>query len=68
MHPTENGAAQLETEAGKIITFPQGIPGFERYTKYTIFHKQENQSRVYWIESVDSPKVTFILVDPTDYV
>lgn len=67
MNPTDNAAASPESEAGKIITFPLGIPGFETYTKYSIFHKQENQTNVYWLESVDSPKVTFTLVDPTDY-
>lgn len=67
MPQAENGIAQAEVDPGKVITFPQGIPGFETYTKYNIFHKEENNSRVYWLESLDSPKVTFTLVDPTDY-
>lgn len=67
MPQTENDAAQTEMDHGKIVTFPQGIPGFETYTKYTVFHKQENKSSIYWLESVDSPKVTFTLIDPTDY-
>lgn len=67
MKPTENGAVQSGSDTGKVITFPLGIPGFETYTNYTIFHKQENGSGVYWLESEDSPKVTFTLVDPTDY-
>lgn len=64
---SENDAAQTETDLGKVVTFPQGIPGFETYTKYTVFHKQENNVRIYWLESIESPKVTFTLVDPTDY-
>lgn len=67
MNPAETDAPQTELDAGKIITFPQGIPGFETYTKYTIFHKQENQSSAYWLESVDSPQVSFTLIDPTAY-
>lgn len=67
MKPTEKGAVLPGSDDGKVITFPQGIPGFETYTKYTIFHKQENGSGVYWLESEESPKVTFTLVDPTDY-
>ena len=54
-------------DSGKLITFPQGIPGFETYTQYKLFHKIENKSCVYWLESVDSPDITFTLVDPTDY-
>jgi len=67
MVPAEHDAAQPIMDSGKVITFPKGIPGFETYTKYTLFHKQENKTCVYWIESVDSPGVTFTLVDPTDY-
>lgn len=67
MPQADNDAARTEMDPGKIITFPQGIPGFETYTKYTIFHKHENKVSIYWLESVQSPKVTFTLVDPTDY-
>jgi len=58
-------AAKRTGEAGKTVHFPQGIPGFEDYTNYNIFHKEEKDYSVYWLESVDSPKVAFTLVDPT---
>ena len=67
MSQAENASSQAGTDSGKVITFPLGIPGFETYTKYHIFHKQESKSSVYWLESVDTPSVTFTLVDPTDY-
>lgn len=67
MVPAEHDAAHPIMDSGKIITFPKGIPGFETYTKYTLFHKEENNTCVYWLESVDSPDITFTLVDPTDY-
>lgn len=67
MVPAEHDAAHPIMDSGKIITFSKGIPGFETYTKYTLFHKEENNTCVYWLESVDSPDITFTLVDPTDY-
>lgn len=67
MSQAENSVLPLDADSGKVITFPLGIPGFETYTKYHIFHKQEKKSSVYWLESVDTPRVTFTLVDPTDY-
>ncbi len=67
MSQADNGVQQSEMDSGKVITFPLGIPGFETYTKYHIFHKHENAPSVFWLESVDSPRVTFTLVDPTDY-
>ena len=67
MSATTTTAAQQGEDSGKILFFPQGIPGFEDYTRYTIFHKEDNEISIYWLESVDSPKVTFTLVDPTSY-
>lgn len=67
MSQAENSILPSDSDSGKVITFPLGIPGFETYTKYHIFHKQEKKSGVYWLESVDTPRVTFTLVDPTDY-
>jgi flagellar assembly factor FliW len=60
-------SVQPEIDSGKIITFPQGIPGFEKYTRFTVFHKEENGINVYWFESVEGPSITFTMVDPTVY-
>ena len=54
-------------EQNKVLLFPNGIPGFEKYTKYRIFHKEENEYDVYWLEPCDDPEVTFTLVDPVGY-
>jgi flagellar assembly factor FliW len=67
MTPVADAVVQSQIDPEKILTFPQGIPGFEKYTKYNIFHKEENNISAYWLESCDSPKITFTLVDPTMY-
>ncbi|MDP3481369.1 MAG: flagellar assembly protein FliW [Desulfoprunum sp.] len=67
MTTADGVAAQSQIDPGKILTFPQGIPGFEKYTKFNVFHKEENNISAYWLESCDAPKVTFTLVDPTIY-
>ena len=67
MTTADGVAAQSQIDPGKILTFPQGIPGFEKYTKFNIFHKEENDISAYWLESCDAPTVTFTLVDPTVY-
>lgn len=60
-------SAQPEIDSGKIITFPLGIPGFGKYTRFTLFHKEENGINVYWFESVEQPAITLTMVDPTVY-
>jgi flagellar assembly factor FliW len=57
----------LRIDANKILTFPHGIPGFEKYTTYIVYHKEENDISAFWLESCEEPKVTFTLVDPGQY-
>lgn len=54
-------------DSDKILTFPLGIPGFEKYTTYVVYHKEENDISAFWLESCEEPKVTFTLVDPGQY-
>ncbi|BHH83742.1 flagellar assembly protein FliW [Desulforhopalus sp. 52FAK] len=53
--------------ADKIVTFPLGIPGFEKYTTYVVYHKEENGLGAYWLESCDDDSITFTLVEPEQY-
>lgn len=43
------------------------FPGFEKYTTYIVYHKEENDVSGYWLESCDDPTITFTLVDPGQY-
>jgi flagellar assembly factor FliW len=54
-------------ESDKILTFSRGVPGFEKYTTYIVYHKEENDISAFWLESCEEPKVTFTLVDPAQY-
>lgn len=58
---------QPSIQSEKIFTFPKGIPGFEEYTTFKIFHKDDGKVSAYWLESCEMPVVTFTLVDPTAY-
>ena len=67
MATTGEAAGSPTIDSEKVLTFPNGIPGFEKYTTYLVYHKHENDISAYWLESCDSPKVTFTLVDPGQY-
>ncbi len=58
---------QPPIQSEKVFTFPKGIPGFEEYTTFKIFHKDDGEISAYWLESCEAPVVTFTLVDPTSY-
>jgi flagellar assembly factor FliW len=60
-------AENPKIDSEKVLTFPLGIPGFEKYTTYLVYHKEENDLNVYWMESTVEPTVTFTIVDPGQY-
>jgi len=60
-------ASSPKIDSEKVLTFPHGIPGFEKYTTYLVYHKEENDMSAYWLESTEQPEVTFTIVDPGQY-
>ncbi|MFH0783847.1 MAG: flagellar assembly protein FliW [Pseudomonadota bacterium] len=60
-------ASSLKIDSEKVLTFPHGIPGFEKYTTFLVYHKEENDLSAYWLESIKKPEVTFTIVDPGQY-
>jgi len=54
---------KLELDENLIIDFPEGIPGFNGYTKYVIIKKGNNQ--VFFIlHSVEDKDLAFIITNP----
>ena len=49
----------------KIITFKQGIPGFEQLTKFII--QESEHEKFYYLQSVEDESVGFIIIDPYVY-
>ena len=47
-----------------ILTFPQGLIGFEDQTQFKLFHEEHNSPTVYWLQSVTDPKLAMSVVSP----
>jgi flagellar assembly factor FliW len=56
-----------EIDPDSILTFPQGIPGFENCTRFKLFHEDKAQPVVHWLQSIDDPNVAFSVVDPAKF-
>lgn len=56
------GDQQIDPDT--VITFPQGIPGFENQKRFKMFH-QEGSDIVYWLQSLDDENLTFSLTHPS---
>jgi len=61
---------ELSVDPEKVITFPRGIPGFEKNTKWYLFHETNENGEcvngvVVHLQSLDDNEVTLSLTDPT---
>ena len=52
-----------EIQDDEIITFPQGLPGFEENTRFKVFH-EEGKPTVHWLQSVDDAELCFSVMEP----
>jgi len=50
-------------DADSVITFPNGIPGFEDQTRFKFFHEEGNDL-IYWMQSLDNDDLLFSVALP----
>lgn len=48
-----------------IISFPNGIPGFEDQTRFKLFHQEGESPLVYWLQSLDDENLIFSVAQPS---
>lgn len=53
---------EIEVDESQMITFPDGLFGFENYKNY--FLLEAENSPFLWLQSADEPSLAFILIDP----
>ena len=56
------GTITIEEE--KILTFPDGIPGFEENNRYVFLQNPEEGIPFHWLQSVDDAELTFVVANP----
>lgn len=48
----------------KIITFKDGLPGFENHKKFEIIINEDEQNPFHTLRSVDKSELSFIIINP----
>ncbi|HHV94530.1 MAG TPA: flagellar assembly protein FliW [Firmicutes bacterium] len=56
---------ELEAAENEIITFPQGILGFEAVKQYILL---EGSGAFRFLQAVEEPDLTFVVIDPREVV
>ncbi len=57
---------QLEIDEGRILTFDEGLPGFEAIHRFVLLQPDEG-SLFMWLQAVDDPRLAFVIVNPNDF-
>lgn len=57
---------EVELLDEKILEFPNGIIGFEGFTKFAILYDEEDKSetRINWLQSLEEPVLALPVIDP----
>ncbi len=55
---------EITYEEKDILTIPNGLFGFETYTKFLTIPFDENNDSILSLQSLDDPQLSFILMNP----
>ena len=57
---------EQEVDPDTVITFPNGLPGFEKNTRYKLFN-EEGKPTVFWLQSLDDSSIMFSAAQPESF-
>lgn len=57
---------EIDLDENKVITFEDGIIGFEDCKRYTILYNSEegNRNTISWLQSLDTPELALPVISP----
>jgi len=67
MHVSTSRFGTIEVEDDRVINFESPLLGFSEYRRFALLQPSD-ESAFYWLQSVDSPELAFVVTDPTLFV
>ncbi|WP_167956055.1 flagellar assembly protein FliW [Anaerosporobacter faecicola] len=56
---------EINLDDDKIITFQNGLMGFENYKNYTILYNiEDTKSKISWLQSTEEPELAIPIISP----
>lgn len=55
---------EIQIDKDKIIKFKEGLLGFEEEKEFAIINMEEGDSPFLWLQSVNTPELAFIIINP----
>lgn len=62
LHASSFGEIEIDEE--EVLTFPEGIPGFEQYKKFIVINNPDEENPFDWLQSVDNEDLAFVIINP----
>jgi len=59
----ETRFGQVDIDPQTVLEFPQGLPGFEHYTRYKLLHEDKPNPQVMWLQSLDDADLVFSVIE-----
>lgn len=55
---------EIQIDKVRIITFPEGLLGFEDKREFIIINSTEEGLPFQWLQSIDDPGLAFVIINP----
>jgi len=55
---------EIEIDENKIVTFSEGIPGFDDLKRFIVLYDGDETSPFRWLQCVDDGKLAFAVINP----
>ena len=65
MEIKSNFFGEQSIDPNTIISFPNGIPGFEDQTRFKLFHQEGDNPLIFWLQSLDDESLVFSVAQPS---
>ena len=65
MEIKSNFFGEQSIDPNTIISFPNGIPGFEDQTRFKLFYQEGDNPLVFWLQSLDDESLVFSVAQPS---
>ena len=62
LHASSFGEIEIDEE--NVLTFPEGIPGFEQYKKFVVINNPDEENPFDWLQSVENEDLAFVIINP----
>jgi flagellar assembly factor FliW len=65
MEIKSNFFGEQTIDPSTIISFPNGIPGFEEQTRFKLFHQEGGNPLVFWLQALNDETLIFSVAQPS---